>query len=98
MNITKKIEQWVVDRNINTGDPRVQICKTMEELGELAAALSKNKKEEAKDAIGDVVVTLIAIAMQLNLEFDECVEFAYNQIKDRKGKLVNGIFVKEQDL
>ena len=98
MNITKKIEQWVADRNINTGDPRVQICKTVEELGELAAALSKNKKEEAKDAIGDVVVTLIAIAMQLNLEFDECVEFAYNQIKDRKGKLVNGIFVKEQDL
>lgn len=98
MNITNKIEQWVVDRNINTGDPRVQICKTMEELGELASALSKNKKEEAKDAIGDVVVTLIAIAMQLNLQFDECVEFAYNQIKDRKGKLVNGIFVKEQDL
>lgn len=98
MNITKKIEQWIVDRNINTGDPRAQICKTMEELGELASALSKNKKEEAKDAIGDVVVTLVAIALQLNLDFDECVEFAYNQIKDRKGKLINGIFVKEQDL
>lgn len=38
------------------------------------------------------------IAMQLGLKFDDCLDYAYNEIKDRKGKLINGMFVKESDL
>lgn len=91
----KLIEQWVKDRNIQTQDPKVQICKTVEELGELARALIKEDKSAQVDAIGDVAVTLIAIALQLNLSFEECLAYAYNEIKDRKGKLINGVFVKE---
>lgn len=90
-----KIEQWVIDRNIQTQDPKVQICKTVEELGELARSLIEDDKSAQVDAIGDVAVTLIAIALQLNLSFEECLEYAYNEIKDRKGKLINGVFVKE---
>ena len=92
------IKQWVIDRNLHTGDARVQMCKTMEELGELASGINKNNKELQKDSIGDVVVTLICISLQLGLDFNECLEIAYNEIKDRKGKLINGVFVKESDL
>ena len=92
------IREWVRARNIQTGDPKQQICKTLEELGELASALNKNNLELAKDGIGDTIVTLIAIAEQLGLDINECLDFAYNEIKDRKGKLINGIFVKDADI
>lgn len=92
------IRHWIKDRNLQTADPRVQMCKTMEELGELATAINKGNKEGQKDGIGDTVVTLICISEQLGIDFYECLEFAYNEIKDRKGRMINGVFVKEQDL
>ena len=51
-----------------------------------------------RDGIGDVVVTLIILAMQNDMDLYECLNQAYNEIKDRKGKNVNGVFVKESDL
>lgn len=97
-SIIERIQKWVIDRNLQTSDPRIQICKTVEELGELASAINKNNLEAAKDGIGDTVVTLICISQQLGLDFNECIEYAYNEIKDRKGKMVNGVWVKESDL
>lgn len=91
----KKIQQWVIDRNLQTQDPRIQICKTIEELGETAKAILKKDVIGQMDGIGDTVVTLICLSMQLNLDFEECLEYAYNEIKDRRGKLINGVFVKE---
>ena len=98
MTTIEKVEQWVIDRNLHTQDPEVQMCKTMEELGELARAIYKGDKEKQMDGIGDTVVTLICIAEQLGLKFNDCLDYAYNEIKDRKGKLINGTFVKESDL
>ena len=98
MTTVEKIEQWVIDRNLHTIDPKVQMCKTMEELGELAKAINKGDKEKQMDGIGDTVVTLICISEQLGLKFNDCLDYAYNEIKDRKGKLINGTFVKESDL
>ena len=98
MKTIEKIKQWVIDRNLQTADPRVQMCKTMEELGELASSINKGNKEGQMDGIGDTVVTLICLAEQLGLDFNECIDFAYNEIKDRKGKVVNRIFIKESDL
>ena len=91
----EKIRQWVIDRNLHTQDPKVQMCKVVEELGELAKAINKTDVPQQIDGIGDVVVTLVCISEQLGLDFDECVKVAYNEIKDRKGKLVGGTFVKE---
>ena len=51
-----------------------------------------------KDAIGDVVVTLIILAQQIGTTFEDCVMLAYDEIKDRRGKLVDGVFIKESDL
>jgi len=98
MEVIKQIEKWVIDRNIHTQDPKVQMCKTVEELGELASALNKNNPKQLKDSIGDTVVALIAIALQSGVDFTGCMEIAYNEIKDRKGKMIDGLFVKEADL
>ena len=97
-DLIKNIQDWVSDRNLNTQDPRIQMCKTVEELGELADAINKGNKVDAMDGIGDVVVTLICISMQLGVDFNECLKMAYNEIKDRKGKMIDGVFVKDEDL
>lgn len=97
-DITQRIEKWAEDRNLIDGsDPKSQLLKTMEELGELAKAVNKNDVPEIVDGIGDVVVTLVIIAAQFELDFDLCIESAYKEIKDRKGRMVDGVFIKEGD-
>lgn len=96
--LTEKIRQWFVDRNLDKADPKAQVLKLMEEVGELAEGLAKNKSEQVKDSIGDTYVVLTGLAMQLGMDIEDCIEFAYNEIKDRKGKTVDGVFVKESDL
>ncbi len=97
-DLTEKIEKWAIDRNLHTADAKSQAIKLFEELGELAEGLSKNKIELIEDAIGDSYVVLTILAMQLDLDINQCIQTAYDEIKDRKGKMVNGVFVKEQDL
>lgn len=94
------IIQWGVDRNLvgATGEATRlgQYRKTHEEVGEILEAIELNDKELAKDAIGDTYVTLVLQAEMWGLTMSECIEQAWNEIKDRKGRMVNGIFVKEQ--
>ena len=101
MNIqetTKLIEQWAKDRNLNTADPNKQALKLGEEFGELCQGLAKSKSPLVFDSIGDMYVVLTILSMQLGVRIEDCAEFAYNEIKDRKGKMINGVFVKESDL
>ncbi|MDU3806536.1 MAG: MazG-like family protein [Finegoldia magna] len=79
-------------------EPEKQMLKVVEEVGEVAAALARNNKNDLRDGIGDVVVTLVILAIQNDMDLYECLNQAYNEIKDRKGKNVNGVFVKESDL
>ena len=95
MDIIKSIKLWVRNRNIHTAHPRDQYLKVVEEVGELAAALARADMKLIKDSIGDTVVTLVALCETLNIDFNECVNQAYDEIKDRKGKLVDGVFVKD---
>lgn len=94
----QKIEQWFIDRNLHGANPHAQMTKLFEEGGELAGGIARDNKEVVKDSIGDMVVVLVGLCTQLNLNFQECVELAYSEIKDRRGKLVNGVFIKEEDL
>jgi uncharacterized protein YabN with tetrapyrrole methylase and pyrophosphatase domain len=72
-----------------------QAIKTTEEVAELLKALSKGDKAEAKDAYGDILVTLIIGAALADVDLVDCLNGAYNQIKERKGYLTkDGIFVK----
>lgn len=97
MNTFDKIKQWAHDRNLVHGsNPQAQMLKMTEEVGELAGAIAKKKAFEAADAIGDCIVVLTILSAQLNLDIQNCIDLAYNQIKDRKGQMVNGVFVKEE--
>jgi hypothetical protein len=74
------------------------MLKLVEELGELAGSINKHRREDIADGIGDAVVVLTIIAAMHGLEIERCVDGAYQEIKDRKGRMINGVFVKEQDL
>lgn len=95
--LTKLIEQWAIDRNLHTADPHKQMLKLMEEVGEIAEGLAKGDITLTKDGIGDAYVVLTNLSMQLGLNINECVEMAYNDIKGRKGKMIDGVYVKESD-
>lgn len=161
-----KVKNWFRDRGLNKGDPKKQVVKLFEELGELAGGVARNKRDIIIDSIGDILVVLIGLSLQTNSIYDfdekidldseeekllmlfqalgsisflmtdavvvsdditesdmaveesimiayswlnafsnelelsceECLAIAYDEIKDRKGKLINGVFIKEEDL
>ena len=68
---------------------------TQEELDELFEAISLDDIDLARDAIGDILVTLAIQAKMWNLKMDDCIEAAWDEIKDRRGRMQNGLFVKE---
>lgn len=97
--ITSQVEQWFIDRNLHSLDGRGQLEKLNEEVGELIQAYKDEDRDEEIDAVGDIMVVLIGYCMQRNLSLQLCLESAYEEIKDRKGKVnEQGIFVKEADL
>ncbi|MGF1919252.1 MazG-like family protein [Enterococcus faecalis] len=96
--LVKLVEEWAKEKRLDKAEPEKQMLKVIEEVGEVAAALARNNKNDLRDGIGDVVVTLVILAMQNDMDLYECLNQAYNEIKDRKGKNVNGVFVKEADL
>ena len=97
-DITELIKKWAIDRGIQSGNPEAQMVKLLEEAGELASGINKNKLDLIIDSIGDVYVVLVILCMQLGLDINDCIRVAYYEIKDRKGKMINGTFVKEEDL
>lgn len=98
MNLTAKIKQWAVDRNLHTANPDKQMLKLFEELGELAEGMAKDRQEQVADSIGDIYVVLTILSTQLGMDIEECIALAYDEIKDRRGKMIDGVFVKEADL
>jgi NTP pyrophosphatase (non-canonical NTP hydrolase) len=91
-----KVLEWAKERGILIPDNATkQMLKLTEELGELAGAIAKNNKVDQIDAIGDIQVVLIILSEQLGINYKEALESAYNVIKERKGKTVNGIFIKD---
>jgi NTP pyrophosphatase (non-canonical NTP hydrolase) len=95
----EKVEVWADERNlINGSTPQAQMLKLMEEAGELAGGIAKGKQDVIEDSIGDVLVVLTILCMQLDVSISGCLQSAYEEIKDRKGKMVDGVFIKEEDL
>lgn len=90
------IRGWAEDRNLIEGsDVKSQFVKLIEEAGELANAIAKKNDIEFADAIGDMVVVLTIMAAQNGMMIEDCIDNAWQEIKDRKGKMVDGIFIKE---
>lgn len=97
--LISKVIVWAGNKDLLKEENSLrQFTKVVEETGEVAAALARQNKEDLKDGIGDVIVTLIILAEQQGLTVEECLQAAWDEIKDRKGKTVDGAFVKEEDL
>lgn len=97
INQFTQIRNWARDRNLIEGTTvHAQMLKLTEEVGELAGAVAKGRSEETKLELGDCIVVLTILAMQQGVWIEDCIEAAYNKIKDRRGKIVNGVFVKEE--
>ena len=100
------VRQWGLDRNITglngKGTLLGQLAKTQEELNETrdAAVLYMSgiagEKDEVIDGLGDVFVTIILAAEMAGLKIEDCLAAAYDEIKGRTGKMVDGVFVKDQ--
>jgi len=98
MNRFEDIRTWAAARNLIHGsDPKSQMLKLAEEMGELAGALARGKETEADDAIGDMVVVLTILSSQRGVTIEQCIEGAWQEIKDRTGKMVNNVFVKDAE-
>ena len=95
--VEMKIVQWGEARGIvQNATAQSQAIKTLEEVTELFDAINKKDLDAAKDAVGDIVVTLIMVCAVLDIDLVSCLKGAYEEIKDRKGHLTKeGIFVKE---
>ena len=94
-NLIRKITQWHHDRNLIEGaTDKDQLAKLIQEMGELSDNICKGN--DIRDDIGDMLVVMINIMERNNITIEECLAVAYMDIKDRKGKMIDGIFVKEE--
>jgi len=92
-----KILQWSEARKIiPNSNPESQLLKAVSEIGELADATIKRDKEAIVDSVGDVMVCLINYCALQDINLVDCMEIAYDQIKNRRGTLLpNGVFQKD---
>ena len=90
------IRDWADERGLyENGDTKTQALKLVEEVGETCRAILKGNDMEIIDGIGDCVVVLTNLAELIGEPIEECIEQAYMEIKDRKGKMVNGTYKKD---
>ncbi|NQY43799.1 MAG: hypothetical protein HRT87_10700 [Legionellales bacterium] len=97
LKMFEDIRDWARTRGLyEKGDAKTQYVKLQEEAGELAKALLENDKAEVIDAIGDMVVVLTNLAHLNGVNIETCINTAYKEISKRKGKMINGTFVKDE--
>jgi hypothetical protein len=97
-NVTElDVIRWAEARGIvANSDSKTQMLKAVSEMGELADAIIKRDRPAIVDGIGDVLVCLIVVGALEDVSLTQCLESAYNEIKNRKGYLnKNGVFVKD---
>lgn len=99
MNLVKEFEpirEWAVERDIFTeGTVEGQLAKLLEETKEVVEAIEKGDENEFIDAIGDTIISAVNLAKIKGYDAEYCVNVAFKEIKDRKGKMIKGTFVKE---
>lgn len=91
------VTHWAAERGIYAHSTvQAQVLKAVSEMGELADATIKGQRDEFRDAVGDVMVCLANAAHMSGMDLTECLAAAWDDIKDRKGRMVpGGAFVKE---
>lgn len=96
--LINNVKDWSKDRGLDKTDPKMQVVKLVEEFGELARGILKEDDDLIIDSLGDMLVVIIILHQQLGLELNQTLTVAYNEIKNRKGKTIDGVFIKEGDL
>lgn len=95
MKNEQDVIEWARERGLlNKDNARNQLLKTFEEMGEVSRAVLKQDKLALIDGIGDVLVTLIIFAEINDVSLEMCLAHAYHEIKNRTGKTVDGVFIK----
>ena len=94
-----KINEWAISHGLDKGNPKIEWMKVTEEIGEIRDVFLKpndfdDPEMALKDAIGDSIVTLVVLCLQLGYDVEECLKIAYNNIKDRQGVMIDDNFVK----
>lgn len=94
-----KINKWAISHGLDQGNPKIEWMKVTEEVGEIRDVFLKphdfaDPEWSLKDAIGDSIVTLVVLCLQLGYDVEECLTIAYNDIKDRKGVMIDDNFIK----
>lgn len=94
-----KVNDWAISHGLDKGNPKVEWVKVTEEVGEIRDVFLKphdfaDPEWSLKDAIGDSIVTLIVLCLQLGYDVEECLTIAYNDIKDRQGVMIDDNFIK----
>lgn len=96
--LTEQIEQWSYTRKLPFQDSTRQFVKIIEEVGELASCDARSNEPGIVDAIGDIYVTLVVYCQQRGIRIEDAIRCAYNEIKDRKGQIIGGTFIKASDV
>jgi len=90
------IREWANQRGLyENGDAKTQALKLVEEVGETCRAILKEDHDEVIDGIGDCIVVLTNLAELVGVPIEDCIAAAYDEIKNRKGKMANGTYVKQ---
>lgn len=92
--LIQKVREWGREHKID--NPYRQLNKCLEELGELSHEICRDNfsTPEAKDAFGDVLVTVIILADICKVDPIECLKVAYYEISGRDGVTSDGMFIK----
>ncbi|MCE2227846.1 helix-turn-helix domain-containing protein [Streptococcus thermophilus] len=99
-DLIAKVNKWAISHGLDKGNPKIEWMKVTEEVGEIRDVFLKpndfdDPEMALKDAIGDSIVTLVVLCLQLGYDVEECLKIAYNNIKDRQGVMIDDNFVKE---
>lgn len=99
IEIFPAIRAWAKSRGLyDSGDIKTQYVKLGEEFGELGKAIINSNDFEITDAIGDIVIVLTNLAHMHGVPIEDCIAYAYEEIANRKGKMIKGSFVKYENL
>ena len=93
--LQKEVDQWIQKYGVRYFDEMTNTAILMEEVGETVKAIAYKDSKGVMDGIGDCVVVLIVLAAQHDMTLEECLEHVWDEIKDRTGKLEDGLFKKD---
>ena len=93
----EEINEWAAERGLSKTSSDKQLNKLMEELGELAEGHNKQHEDQVIDSLGDMFVVMTIYCLQNGISIGDCIKTAVDTIKDRKGKTVDGVFIKDGD-